>query len=258
LATGHSQIVSAKPAPHQPKQKSAYTRIIHHLEYISPRQGTVIELHRRLGLDVHILPADFERNLFEQTMTVRLGGVDVPTLPPEEHLAYLCAHGAYHAWVRIKWLCDIAACLRLPMSLDWEHFASEIPRMELERPVAQAMSLSQRLLDAPQPPSLQTLTGSVCALPGLLAAAEESMLLPEEKIHEIGGFHKVTSGLYRLKLRKGLKYKWHVILQTWLDEKDWREFPLPDSLFFLYFLLRPFLWLRRYFGRGKRRASTQV
>jgi Uncharacterised nucleotidyltransferase len=46
------------------------------------------------------------------SQTVALAdGLAVRTLAPDELFAYLCAHGAQHAWSRLKWLADLNAML---------------------------------------------------------------------------------------------------------------------------------------------------
>jgi len=39
------------------------------------------------------------------------GGISLPTLAADELFAYLCVHGATHAWSRLKWLADVNALL---------------------------------------------------------------------------------------------------------------------------------------------------
>jgi|GEM_PF-4188841 len=62
----------------------------------------------------------------------------------------------------------------------------------------------------------------------------------------------LTTRFYQMRLRKEWNYKLQAFTQLWVTMKDWDDLPLPDPLFFLYFLFRPFLWLRRYFAPGKK------
>jgi hypothetical protein len=52
--------------------------------------------------------------------------------------------------------------------------------------------------------------------------------------------------LYLTNLKKSPRYKWEALSKIMLLPEDWQELALPDSLFPLYGLLRPFLWLWRY------------
>lgn len=70
-----------------------------------------IELHRRLGmpwLPFHLPLAD----MFNKVEPVRLGNDDVPVLPLEENLLYLCYHGAKHGWSRLAWLTGFVGLLQ--------------------------------------------------------------------------------------------------------------------------------------------------
>ena len=40
------------------------------------------------------------------------GGITLQTLAADELFAYLCVHGATHAWSRLKWLADVNALLK--------------------------------------------------------------------------------------------------------------------------------------------------
>jgi hypothetical protein len=54
-----------------------------------------------------------------------------------------------------------------------------------------------------------------------------------------------------MELKKDLGYKWNVFTNHLLVPEDWVELPLPDALYPLYFLLRPFLGLRRIYQRWR-------
>lgn len=71
--------------------------------------GAVLELHTRLTDSPHLLtgvnPATHVRAV------AVAGGGDLPTLTDPELYAYLCVHGATHAWERLKWIVDLCAFL---------------------------------------------------------------------------------------------------------------------------------------------------
>jgi hypothetical protein len=71
------------------------------------RDGVVVELHSSLVDNPRMLPGISARS---PAQSVELApGLAVPTLAPDELFAYLCVHGATHAWSRLKWLADVAA-----------------------------------------------------------------------------------------------------------------------------------------------------
>jgi hypothetical protein len=67
---------------------------------------TVVELHTRL-VDNSMLLRPIT---LEDSHSVPVGdGLSLPTLAPDALFAYLCVHGAWSAWYRLKWLADVAA-----------------------------------------------------------------------------------------------------------------------------------------------------
>ena len=57
-----------------------------------------------------------------------------------------------------------------------------------------------------------------------------------------------TNRLAHLRFMRSLsrkKINWALILKYLTSPQDWKLLPLPSSLFFLYFPLRPFLFLWR-------------
>src|SRR3954471_640727 len=66
------------------------------------RDGVVVELHSSLVDNPLMLPGVSARS---PAQWVELApGMAVPTLARDELFAYLCVHGATHAWSRLKWL----------------------------------------------------------------------------------------------------------------------------------------------------------
>jgi len=238
------------------RQRRAFLHWFHHFEYINPANGDLLELHWKLMENSFLLLPGFEQTAMERAASMDFGNETINVLSWPDNFLYLCAHGANHGWFRLKWLCDIAAFFRHPQTHDWERVAAETSRLGLERPVAQAAELSNRLLGAPVPGPMRTVClRTVPLLAQLVESAEGFILKSETEYYAKGKFNRVSSGLYLVKLRKEWKFKLQTLAQTWIVKKDWDEFPLPDSLFFLYFFLHPFLWLRRCFGRGRARQA---
>ena len=57
----------------------------------------------------------------------------------------------------------------------------------------------------------------------------------------------VQEKLNEIKLRPELRYKLHCFATSLTSTNDWSTLRLPDVLFPLYFVLRPFLWFWRWF-----------
>ena len=87
------------PTWHRINKESVWTR----------RDGPTIELHSRLADNGRLIPAISNDS---PTQVVEVApGVELPTLAPDELVAYLSVHGASSAWFRLKWIADLAALL---------------------------------------------------------------------------------------------------------------------------------------------------
>jgi len=173
--------------PYSPRQKRYLELYQKHYTCINQETGNQLELHWRLmNTPAYLLP-DFEQNAFARAINVDFGGWKVRTFSHLDNFLYLCAHGADHAWFRLKWLCDIAAAFRNPLLFDWESIAAATMRNGLERPVAQAAELSERLLGSPIPQDLQvTLRSADALLPMLIRSAERNICMKDSTAKTTG------------------------------------------------------------------------
>ena len=72
--------------------------------------GVVVDLHVRLADNPTLIPTINARS---KTQDVEVSpGVFLPTLDTAELFTYLCVHGAWSAWFRLKWAADLAAFLQ--------------------------------------------------------------------------------------------------------------------------------------------------
>jgi hypothetical protein len=138
------------------------------------RQGVSVEIHNSLVDSAMMLPGIGVRSARQ---TVEVGpGVAVETLAREELFAYLCVHGAGHAWARLKWLADVAALIKhdAPDEIDRLHARS----IELGggRSTGQALLLCADLFGQTLSPRLEAALRSDRAMRYLAGAALKSML----------------------------------------------------------------------------------
>lgn len=91
--------------------RSAKSLIVgqHALEFEGP--GPHVELHWSL-LPRHLNFAVDADDLWREAVMIELAGAEVKTLAPHHLFLYLCAHGAKHAWMYFRWVCDIAQLTR--------------------------------------------------------------------------------------------------------------------------------------------------
>jgi len=109
--------------------------------------GTKVELHQRLTENPMLLPGVGAGSPAQRVEIAP--GVGLPTLAREELFAYLCVHGAFTAWSRLKWLADLAALVAGEDEAGLERLYRRAATLAPGRAAAQALLLAQRLFGTP-------------------------------------------------------------------------------------------------------------
>lgn len=229
-------------------QFRALLRYGREIEMARPGSNLLIDLQWRVaenptlldGVDVH-----------SPTQSVELADdLVVPTLAADDLFAYLCVHGAYHRWSRLKWLADLNALLAATAT-DVTQLYRHAQKIGAGLCAGQALLLCRRLFDLP--------------LPAAIAAALEA----DRRASRLANIalHAMTEPS---AANKPLRATIASIYTQFLFGRGWRFFaaqcrvnsvgmlaimalPLPARLHWLYPVLRPPLWLwRRAAARFRR------
>jgi hypothetical protein len=117
------------------------------------RGASVVELHAQLVDSPLMLPSVGVRSP-RQDVEVS-PGIVLPTLAPEELFAYLCVHGATHAWSRLKWIADVGALVAEAGDAELERLYRRSVELGAGRSGGQALLLCADLLGRRLPPALE-------------------------------------------------------------------------------------------------------
>jgi hypothetical protein len=236
------------------RQKRLYRRWFKDVEYWHPAHGPV-DLHHRLTDLAELAPMDFAA-LWRDSETVSVGGVAVPVLGPRHMACYLCAHGAEHAWQRLRWLADLAMLLRPPGAAERALAAAEASGLIV--PMLQAVTLAHEWLGLPasEPVLAAARTDRrVARLNRILAHSYEGEswhATPRRGSSAALLRYSLWQRLYRLSIKPAWPYRWRLLRHELLSPADWAALPLPDRLSWLYPFIRPFGWLIRRSAAGSR------
>ena len=207
--------------------------------------GVQIELHWRLFGNPHAMAEDSimaaSREVF-LTDTMRLR-----TLGDEDLFAYLCMHGAFHWWNRLKWLADVNALLASTPEDRIELLVRAAEVRGTGRAVAQALLLCRQVLGANLPVGLMATIGNSATVRWLQATALSAMTTGQGDQHP----HKTRLGTTRgslstFLLRRSWRYRLTELNLHLHNQTDMLTMPLPERLRFLYPLLRLPLWMWRH------------
>ncbi|MGA2160123.1 MAG: nucleotidyltransferase family protein [Dehalococcoidia bacterium] len=201
------------------------------------------ENSRRTNLDVHwrLVPdylgggLDPEEALARRR-SLQILGKTVYTLPPEDNLLLLCQHGTLDSWETLSTVSDVAYLIHSQNSWNWPRVLQRAKNSRLRRQALLGLSLARKLLGAMVPPEV---VEEADADPSVVALRRWVAQNLRVRNGEDLGFLKQTS--FYLQTRDSIKDKVH---HVWCrlaipTVEDWQWVSLPDSLYGLYFVIRP-------------------
>jgi Uncharacterised nucleotidyltransferase len=198
--------------------------------------GMILELRWRLELTQPRFRFDLGMDwVWPKRSTVRLAGVDVPTLDPISNLLTLCMHGSKHVWSRLIWICDVAKLLESEPGLDWDSVQQEAKRVGLWRCLALGVLLARRVSGAQTPASVVQSFEADRWAPNLAEFLDEHLLAEPGKVPD--GRIPYNIQILAFRDRAGA-----VLSPAFLrpNEHDRAVVNLPKALESLYYLIRPF------------------
>ncbi len=196
--------------------------------------------------------------LWPRREPLTIGGKELLTLSTEDLLLILCLHGFTHLWERLGWICDVASLIDQQEKIDWRLVMENANKLGLRRILLLGLVLASELLDASLPAEMRQAADGDAVVKRLAHQVEEQLFRE----------HRAPPGLFEgaildLKMRER-KRDWlrsGVRLILTPRSSDWMSLSLPESLFFLYYLLRPVRLARKYglqllWGSKDRRTPT--
>ena len=216
------------------KQETSHIREKYNYQFTREDGGVVIELHWTITPKYFSFPQDPEL-LWQRLELVTLSSKPVFTFTPEDYLLILCVHGGNHCWIRLNWICDISEIIKKNPSLKWEQLIAESASQGCERMLLLGLLLSHDLLGTDLPDEIwERLTNQ----PEVKSLARQVIYKFLSNSWVGSGFFEIPR--FHLKARDQLSDRWQYCLkQQTPSSRDWAYYPLPESLEFLYYLLRP-------------------
>ncbi|MFE4238712.1 nucleotidyltransferase domain-containing protein [Peribacillus butanolivorans] len=218
----------------------------HHVTYFHPKKRIELEIHWRL----HPAPSK-EPNfneLWERKRISKLTSYPVYFLGDEDLFLFLVDHGARHGWFRLRWLVDIDQMIRKRIINEKNNaLLKNLQQHYLGR---HALILSSQLLNTPINEEMQSLTtgkrSRKQAQMAIFYIIEMGNSLSDEPFSIKLNLHKsFVLNLYQFSIKSNLQKVFYIIKLFYPSPADTEILRLPKSLQFLYFPLRPFLWVWR-------------
>ena len=170
-----------------------------------------------------------------------------------DYLFYSLVHGSISCWFRLKWLCDIPSISNNGKDYDSPKALRKVNNSGIDRMVGQGLRLANSLFLMPIPLSIKEASKKESHVKNLDSYALHSILNDKSEflLDITGPRNRFKAALnkfihYDLQLRVDLKYKIGQFRVTLFCPLDWETLNLPPQLFYLYYPLRPFFWLKRH------------
>jgi hypothetical protein len=207
----------------------------HHFAFLNASR-IEIELHWAVAPAYLRFPLSFEQ-LRKEAVEVNILNKSLCTPSPENMLLILCMHGTKHGWVRLSWIYDIAAFVRIYHALDWSGILQRSSRMHCRRMLLVALVLAYDLFQFDLPDAVSK---AIADDPHVLTLAKDVqrwLFAPLDSYY----FEKHA---YQIKVRDHFsdKYIYVKVKQPFLEDNAITQISrLPRADRGLFFLL----WINR-------------
>jgi hypothetical protein len=218
-----------------PRQERAHLARTCELGFDLPDPRVYLDVHWRFAADY--LGGGPDAGLaLARRRRVNMGNATAPSLDPEDMLLVLCVNGAFHLWSRLLMVCDVAELIETHQGWDWAGLIERARSQGLLRMLLLGVSLAAELLGAPVPWEVSGLATRDPAVGALRASVMRGLFLPKTAEPSL-----LETSRFQLRALDGRRarvdYCW--IRSVAPTVQDWQWVRLPDSLYFLYYLLRP-------------------
>ncbi|MCH8476713.1 MAG: nucleotidyltransferase family protein [Wenzhouxiangella sp.] len=186
--------------------------------------------------------------------SIELDGITTPVLATTDCFIYICLHHTKHFWSRLNWLADLDAIVQAD-DFDRATVMSEASRLGVDATVAACLCLHEAC-GQPDP----------FAWPGLTEPARD---LLQASLANLEGGCEVEFEQRKGRLSLEFNFDWQFPpgyrrRDFWYNFKsffkptlsDYQLLPLPESMYWMYYGLRPFLLLARRVLPDREHART--
>lgn len=223
------------------EQKELLSRTQHNLQFRRHNWQLIVELHWQVASH-HFAGSVQAEELWQELISLDLGGTKVKTMSANDLLFSLTVHGSRHCWERLLWLCDIA-WLVSRHEPNWELLLLRAKETKNERMFLLGLYLCANLLGVRLPDFVEVELSKDPQLEKLSATIIEGLFS--------GVVHKPATPMeifrYNLSLRKSWSARAHY-LRHMLEptDGDVHAIVLPKGFAFAYYLARPLRLIFRH------------
>lgn len=223
-----------------PRQLSYFNQHKKDREYYHPDDGTIVELHWRL-IEVDHPFNDHVSKVLDSKRATKIHGKSITCMESDDLWLYLCLHGSLSSWYRLRWINDIALLLDLYPPENWEQLLTLANQYGCKKSVIEAVGLACMLFELEMPETIQMLIKKNITIQRSIAFSGKRLFYQRSTCGDIITYSRRI--FFCSPPGSLLKYLFNRVV---ISSSDFETFPLPDRLFFAYYLMRPFFFLYRH------------
>ncbi|MFT5452587.1 MAG: hypothetical protein ACI9N9_002080 [Enterobacterales bacterium] len=229
-----------------PSQESAWFKYAYDIKLIEPNSGIIFEIHWSLIQQDYPIQLSLDI-LFENPKYVKINNQDIPTFQTEELLIYLCVHGSKHLWERIEWIKDIDLLIQTQI-IDWNKVEHKTKGSDIDTMFYLGIYLTCVLFETEIPNSIYTYSRENKRLEKLANLIFKHWQTSNSANISITIQRAAAMLMLFPSLSMKSRYLYKIIIKPSFNEYQYIE--LPDPLYWLYYFIRPYLLLKKYFSHS--------
>ena len=242
-----------------PRRRKFYQRIENEKHEVYNRGEICIELHWK---------SDYQTEVSFDELWLRreerlLMGTPIAILGAQDRYPALFTHAAEHGFMRLRWLLDLYELQRKP-GFSWEQLCARMAEQGIGEIPLLALLVMHRLglpglgnvawegfRLTEEPGGVRIGTESESDVSKAIDLCDRVLPLLLREVNAGEGEWKAYDRLLPRAVYGRSKWQW-LLAFLGPSEHEYELIDLPDSLFWLYFLIRPFCWLGRKLFGGKK------
>jgi hypothetical protein len=229
------------------KQKCYFKKAFHDLSFSHRTDNSriPIELHWRLREGNGHFTYDPDKE-WEKMQQISFGNNTIHAMNEIDLFLYLTVHGTEHAWFRLKWLVDLPVLIS-KSNLDWKIVIDRAIFLKCEKHLYITILLLNTLLGFEIPRAFHSMN-----VDGEYRSSVDYIVdrIVSDQHFNANDMERWKTLAFNRKLAESGNNDMRFLLKYFTNPNDWKTLKLPDSIFFLYFPLRPFLFLYRRLFRS--------
>jgi hypothetical protein len=165
-------------------------------------------------------------------------------LDEESLILILSYHHGSHFWYQFRYICDIAVFLNSNPGVNWNKITKHSAKLGIKRTLLVGISLANKLLKVPRPAQFDCAMKTEKSIRKLEYCIQRNFFKPTRTLSKVVYEHWISLNLRKSDMSTFISLVKFIVKPNILDKK---LVALPRSLYFFYYLIRPFriIWVHR-------------